>query len=112
MNISELNPKPTHREPFNRNKERFVPEVAGCYVLTTFEGAVLYVGLTENLRRRLNKHLDSAQKTGLTKFGRAAFFHWLETADTYKVERTWLNIHLYTEGVLPVLNRMNSPTFT
>jgi hypothetical protein len=112
MNISELNPKPTHREPFNRNKERFVPEVAGCYVLTTFEGAVLYVGLTENLRRRLNEHLDSAQKTGLTTFGRAVFFHWLETVDTYKVERTWLNIHLYTEGVLPVLNGMNSPTFT
>ena len=103
MNIGELNPEATYCQPFNRNKERFVPEVAGCYVLTTFEGMILYVGLTDNLRRRLNEHLDSAQKTGLTKFGRAALFHWLETADTYRVERTWLNTHSYTEGALPCL---------
>jgi GIY-YIG catalytic domain-containing protein len=112
MNIGELNPPPTRRESFSRNKERFVPEVAGCYVLTTFEGTILYVGLTDNLRRRFNEHLDSAQKTGLTKFGRAVLFHWLETADTYRVERTWLNTHSYTEGALPVLNGMSSPTFT
>jgi hypothetical protein len=112
MNISELNPSPTHREPFEWSKERFVPETPGCYVLTTFEGAILYIGLTDNLRRRMNAHLDSPQKSGLTKNGRAIFFHWLETPDTYKVERTWLNTHSYTEGSLPLLNRMNSPTFT
>ncbi|MCW5691609.1 MAG: GIY-YIG nuclease family protein [Pseudolabrys sp.] len=112
MNIAGLNPAPTHREPFNRSKERFVPEVAGCYVLTTFEGTILYIGLTDNLRRRVNEHLDNPIKTGLTKFGRAVIFHWIETPDTYKIERTWLNIHSYTEAALPVLNGMNSPTFT
>jgi len=112
MNLSELNPLPTHREPFNRNNERFIPETAGCYVLTTFEGVVLYIGLTENLRRRMNQHLDSPQKTELTKLGRAILFHWIETPDTYKIERTWLNTHSYNEGSLPVLNGMNSPTFT
>ena len=111
MNVGALKPQPTHREPFNRNKERFVPEVAGCY-LATFEGTILYVGLTDNLRRRLNEHLDNPKKTGLTKFGRATLFHWLETVDTHRVERTWLNTHSYTEGVLPVLNGMSSPTFT
>lgn len=112
MNVSELNPKPANREPFSRNKERFVPEVSGCYVLTTFEGVILYIGLTNNLRRRMNEHLDSALKTALTKSGRATFFYWLDTPDTYKVERTWLNTHSYTEGSLPILNTMNSPTFT
>jgi len=112
MNISALVPQPSHREPFNRAKERFVPEKLGCYVLTTFEDVILYIGLTDNLRRRMNEHLDSAQKTSLTKFGRAVFFYWLETPDTYKLERTWLNIHSYTDGSLPVLNGMNSPTFT
>jgi hypothetical protein len=112
MNINALVPRPSHCEPFNRAKERFVPEMSGCYVLTTFEGVVLYVGLTENLRTRMSQHLDSPQKTGLTKFGRAVLFHWIETPDTYKIERTWLNTHSYTEGSLPVLNGMNSPTFT
>jgi GIY-YIG catalytic domain len=112
MNVSDLTPKPMHRESFNRSKERFVPQAAGCYVLSTFEGVILYIGLTDNLRRRMNDHLDSTEKTGLTKFGRAVFFHWIETPDTNLIERTWLNMHSYTEGGWPVLNKMASPTFT
>jgi hypothetical protein len=112
MNVNALHPYPGHREAFNRSNERFVPGSPGCYVLTTFDGAVLYIGLTDNLRRRINEHLDDPQKVGLTTFGRAVFFYWLETLDTHKVERTWLNIHSYTEGSLPVLNSVNSPTFT
>jgi hypothetical protein len=57
----------------------------------------------------MNEHLDSAQKTGLTKFGRAFLFHWIETEDTHKVERTWMNIHTDHEGALPVLNGRYSP---
>jgi len=112
MNINELIPQPTHREPFNRNKERFVPKKPGCYVLTTFEGVVLYVGLTENLRRRMNEHLDNPKKIEPTKLGRAVLFHWIETCDTHKIERTWMNIHTQNEGSLPVLNGMYSPIFT
>src|SRR6516164_6799218 len=100
MNIDGLNPCPDCREPFKRNKERFIPGVSGCYVLTTFDGSVLYIGLTDNLRRRMNEHLDGPQKTGTTTIGRAIFFHWLETPDPHTVERTWLNIHSYTEGSL------------
>jgi hypothetical protein len=44
--------------------------------------------------------------------GTAVFFHWLETPDTFKVERTWLNIHLQHEGFLPNLNGTYSPTST
>jgi hypothetical protein len=112
MNISNLVPPPSHSEPFKRTSERFVPDKPGCYVLATFLGEVIYLGLAENLRRRLNEHLDSPQKTGLTDRGRAVLFHWFETTDTNKVERTWLNIHLQLEGVLPPLNKMYSPTST
>jgi hypothetical protein len=112
MNIALLAPPPGHRELFKRNRERFVPERPGCYVLTTFSLIVLYVGLTDNLRRLFGEHLDNPQKTGETKLGTAFFFHWLETSDTFKMERTWLNIHLQHEGVLPLLNGMYSPTLT
>nr|WP_249157761.1 GIY-YIG nuclease family protein [Bradyrhizobium sp. KB893862 SZCCT0404] len=95
-----------------RSRERFVPATSGCYVLTTVDGFVLYVGLAENLRRRLGQHLDNPEKTALTKQGRAVLFHWLESIDTRKIERTWLNIHIQREGVLPELNRVYSPTFT
>lgn len=110
MNIIELIPQPLHYEPFNRSREKFVPEKPGCYVLTTASKTVLYVGLTNNLRRRMNNHLDDLRKISETKEGRAVLFYWIETLETNKIERTWMNIHLLHEGCLPVLNGKYSPT--
>jgi len=112
MNLSALVPLPPQCEGFKRNRERFVPEKPGCYVLTTFSNVVLYVGLADNLRRRMNGHLDDPTKTSETKLGRAVLFHWIESPDTNKIERTWMNIHLQHEGVLPLLNKVYSPTHT
>ncbi|WP_338834113.1 GIY-YIG nuclease family protein [Bradyrhizobium septentrionale] len=112
MNIALLTPQPTNRVTFKRSHERFVPDTPGCYVLTTFSGEVLYVGLTDNLRRRMDQHLDNPEKTGETKLGRAVVFHWVATSDTFKVERTWMNIHIQHEGAWPLLNKMYSPTST
>lgn len=112
MNVSELIPQPTSCETFRRSRERFVPEKAGCYVLATFTKIVLYVGLTANLRRRMNSHLDSPEKTGLSPSGRASFFFWVESEEINKIERTWLNIHIQHEGRLPELNAIYSPTST
>jgi len=112
MNVSELVPLPNHCESFKRNRERFVPEVPGCYVLATFSGVVLYVGLADNLRRRMNDHLDNPGKTGETRLGRAVLFHWIVSPDTNKIERTWMNIHMLREATLPLLNKVYSPTAT
>ena len=112
MKLAALTPQPTKVEPFRRSRERFLPTAAGCYVLTTFEKDVLYIGLSKNLRRRINEHLDSPTKTSLTADGRAVLVHWIETVELNKVERTWLNIHLLNEGVLPILNSVYSPTST
>lgn len=111
MNVSGLIPQPTHCEPFKRRRERFVSEKCGCF-LTTFSGAVLYVGLADNLRRRMNNHLDDTIKVGETRLGRAVLFHWIESEDTHKIERTWMNTHMVHEGSLPILNKVYSPTFT
>lgn len=112
MKLELLVPYPPFSEPFRRNRERFIHSTSGCYVLTTFERDVLYIGLTTNLRRRINEHLDSAAKTELTAHGRAVLFYWTETTETNKIERTWLNIHLLNEGCLPILNSVYSPTST
>jgi hypothetical protein len=112
MNVDELIPRPTHCETFKRSQERFIPEKPGCYVLATFSKTVLYIGLSNNVRKRMNDHLDNTKKTAETKSGRAVLFYWIESADTYKIERTWMNIHIQCEGSLPELNSMYSPTFT
>lgn len=89
-----------------------MPETSGCYVLSTFSGVVLYVGLATSLRRRFCDHLDDPTKTTETPLGRATLFHWLERPDIERVERTWMNIHLTAEGALPLLNKVYSPTAT
>lgn len=112
MNVEKLTPRPLLRESFHLSREKFVPDRSGCYVLTTFSGIVLYIGLAKVLRRRLHEHLNSLEKTNITAFGRAVLFYWLESDELQKVERTWLNIHLENEGALPVLNKIYSLTST
>jgi hypothetical protein len=110
MNIDKLIPQPTSNETFRRNRLRFVPTASGCYALTTFSRAVLYIGLAKNLQRRMNQHLDSPEKTCETPLGRAVRFFWFETVNLNKVERTWMNIHIQHEGAIPELNKVYSPT--
>lgn len=112
MKISSLSPYPSKSDSFRMSRARFYPANSGCYVLTTFEGVVLYIGLTNNLRRRICEHLENPKKTELTPLGRAVLVHWFETDDVNTVERTWQNIHLISEGALPMLNSLYSPTST
>lgn len=112
MIVDLLVPAPTARELFKRSSERFIPEQSGCYVLSTFDGVVLYVGLATSIRRRFCSHLDDPTKTIETALGRATMFHWIKRADIEKVERTWMNIHVTEEGALPILNKLYSPTAT
>lgn len=110
MKLECLDPRPDRVERFARRNDKFVPDVAGCYALSTFDGTVLYVGLATNLRRRFAQHLDNPEKTRETRLGRAVEFHWIETDDINRIERTWLNIHVHHEGRYPVLNKVYSPT--
>jgi hypothetical protein len=112
MKVDQLVPRPVRCETFKRDRLRFIPEVPGCYALTTFGRAVLYIGLTNNLRSRIKAHLDNPAKTGETKRGRAVIVFWMESAEVNKIERTWMNIHLQLEGALPILNSIYSPTST
>ena len=109
MNVDQLKPQPTDRENFLRNRQRFVPRESGCYALVSFQGTVLYVGLTDSLRRRFGDHLDDPRKTTNTAEGRAFFFYWLECDELEKVERTWQNECELVDGKLPILNGIRSP---
>ena len=111
MKIEQLNPKVSNKVQFSLKDRKFVPCTAGCYALTTFEGDVLYVGLTENFNRRFVQHRDTDEKRNPTAHGRAFWFYYL-TADLKeinRIERSWLNQHITAHGVLPVLNKVSSP---
>lgn len=110
MKVDQLIPLAERGVPFRLSHLRNVPEVKGCYVLSAQSKEVLYAGLTVNLHRRFQEHIESPDKNQLTDAGRAVWFHWHEAADLELVERSWLNLALATDGRLPRLNKIYSPT--
>lgn len=109
MNVQNLVPKATAKEAFRRSLLGRIPDRPGCYVLSTFDGTVLYVGLAADIRRRIGQHLDADAKVQKTSRGRAILVHWVETHELQAVERGWLNLHIAYEGGLPILNKIASP---
>jgi hypothetical protein len=108
MNVAGLSPRPVYVEPFRLDRAKFVPEEAGCYVLTTAQGHILYIGLASSLQTRMCQHLETPKKAP-TQEGRAVCFHWLPTTLREATERGWLNMHRVTEGKLPLFNKVDSP---
>ncbi len=112
MKTELLVPPPTACVPFRLTHQLKVPSAPGCYVLTTQDNTILYVGLSISLRRRFEDHWDTPEKRALTPLGRAIWFHWIECEDLEKIERSWMSGHLAIDGKLPHLNKIYSPTAT
>jgi excinuclease UvrABC nuclease subunit len=111
MKIEDLSPFPTNKVRFNLGSFKIVPKRSGCYVLTSFDNNILYIGLAINLNSRLIQHLDSPDKTKPTIEGKAIWFYYLEYSDTNlpKLERSWLNQFSSIHGTRPILNKVDSP---
>ena len=88
-----------------------MPPASGCYALCTFEGDILYVGLTANLNRRFFDHRETTEKRGETTRGRAFWFYYVECPETElaMIERSWINEHVELHGKRPILNKVDSP---
>lgn len=111
MKIEELSPQPKDKVQFQLSSFKLVPQKTGCYVLTTFEGDILYIGLTDNLFNRFQQHLNNPEKTNPTKEGKAIWFYFTfyDAKNLPKLERTWINHYVAANGRLPILNKVNSP---
>ena len=111
MKISELTPLPVDKVQFKLSSFKSVPQYNGCYLLTTFDHDILYIGLAINLNNRFKQHLENPEKTNPTIEGRAIWFYYLtyDVKNLPKLERTWLNQFASVHGRLPILNKVNSP---
>ena len=111
MKAGELSPAVVERVQFTLRYQKRVPSESGCYVLTTFEGDVLYVGLSCDLNRRFGEHRGNVEKCEPTLFGKAFWFYFLKQPDkeTERVERSWMNQYCSIHGERPVLNQVDSP---
>lgn len=111
MNASSLIPQPTDKMAFNIRNWLLIPKLSGCYVLTSGDDFILYIGLTKNLYNRFQQHINDPNKTMPTENGRAIWFHYLpaEEINLHKIERSWMNEYQRQHGVLPILNKIQSP---
>lgn len=111
MNVMDLVPAVEGRVQFNLRCRKFVPKQVGCYALATFQGYLLYVGMTDNLCRRFAEHRDCSPKRKATPKGCAFWFYYLTCEEQQKcrIERTWINSYLEVHGELPHFNCVNSP---
>ena len=111
MKIEELTPTPKDKVHFKLASFKSVPKITVCYVLTTFENDILYIGLSDNLYDRFQQHLDNPEKTNPTMEGKAIWFYFTvyDPKNLPKLERTWLNHFEAMHGRLPILNKVNSP---
>lgn len=111
MKIDELSPQPTDKVHFRLSSFKSVPKETGCYVLTTFDEEILYIGLSDNLFNRFQQHLGNLEKTNPTKEGKAVWFFFTiyNPKNLPKLERTWINHFSARHGRLPILNKVNSP---
>src|SRR5258706_403184 len=90
MNVDELLPTISSRIQFSLRYRKSAPNTPGCYVLTTFDGNVLYVGLTNNLYRRFSQHRDVKEKCEPTPQGIAFWFYYLSAAEKEIHRITWM----------------------
>lgn len=110
MKIDELFPIPTMKASFKLASFKLIPKKSGCYVLTTFEKDILYIGRSKNLYCRFQQHLDNPEKTDKTPEGRVFWFYFLlyDEENLPRLERTWLNKFNTSNGKNPILNKISS----
>jgi excinuclease UvrABC nuclease subunit len=111
MKLQYLSPTPVDRVQFKLISYKSVPKVEGCYVLTTFDDSILYIGLSKNLYERFQQHLNNPEKTSPTADGKANWFYYTtyDKKNLPKLERTWVNQYQIIHGRLPILNKVSSP---
>ncbi len=112
LNVKQLNPSPTHWSQFAWSHHVTVPDEPGCYVLATYAGEVLYVGMaTGSIRNRMGNHLNTPTKRAGGPSGLPFWFYYiLRTGNDIPVtERGWMNQAILQDGEMPPLNRIYSP---
>lgn len=111
MKVDELIPIPEVKVQFKLSSFKFVPKGRGCYVLTTFDNDILYIGLSDSLFDRFQQHLANPEKINPTKEGKAIWFYYTiyDPKNLPKLERTWINQFVAIHSRLPILNKLNSP---
>lgn len=113
MKVEKLSPAPIKQAKFSWSHNKAVPDKPGCYVISTYNDDVLYVGLaTKSIRSRMGNHLDTPEKRKESALGVPFWFYYIErpSVEVESIERGWMNQAILEDGAMPTLNKVYSPT--
>ena len=107
MKVDSLKPSLPNRATFRLSESIRVPDKSGCYALASINDDVIYIGLSVNLRQRMQQHLDNPRMTARTPLGLASWFYYglWDAAEIARIETELLFNFKAVEGRLPTLNR-------
>lgn len=103
---------PLKKVYFEYSQLKCLPQALACYVLSSYDQEIIYIGQAEKLRQRLLQHFDSSKLTEITKFGKIFCAYYIELTELNEInttERGWLIMHELETGSLPPLNKIHSP---
>ena len=109
MFVDQLHPKVENRVDFSLASLGVTPEVAGCYVLSSFQGDILYIGKTKSLHKRLEQHCNDLEKQQRSPVGVVQFMYYrvCSAAEMTELERAWTaQFAMRNKGALPHFARI------
>lgn len=112
MFVSSLTPEIGDKAEFSYSALRDIPEESGCYVLTTYDGTILYIGQSINVCRRIEQHLDKDDKRKKTPWGVAfwAYYALCPAIELDALEGGWVyQYRMREKGNLPFFNKVMPP---
>ena len=100
MLVDNLTPKPDAKVEFNYSELSSVPVASGCYIITTYDGTILYIGQSKNIHNRMDTHLGDKEKRSKTPMGIAYWFYYklYPVLALDNLEGGWINEHKIREG--------------
>ena len=108
MLVFKLLSCPELKVKFDYSEQDSAPKQPGCYVITTFDGTILYIGQTNNICNRMEQHLDKKEKTKRTPSGMPYWFYYklCDVSDLTSSENAWINEYkLNSNGKRPHFNK-------
>ena len=111
MKVKDLCKPSIRRVEFSKKSQHIVPCKSGAYVLSTYFEEILYIGVSQNLQRRMLEHLNDQAKVENTPLGKAFWISYLlcSEKDFRFYEKGWIFAFQLAEGKRPYYNKIDPP---
>ena len=104
MNVRELIPSVTHVAKLRLSEVDRAHDGSGSYVISTFSGDILFIGIGGNIRDCFAKSMSALKKPAFSSHRQPVFFHWRLATNPAALTEIWLKRHRLSEGCVPLLN--------